>query len=100
MLSSEQLNMIYHIALDKGHACIAALGLSLSPCLYGDRSSADEVSLAPPCSEAGGLSPEEEDVVGAAETLAEHQTHESTSCLHLTRLSWVSKGLQKHWPLQ
>lgn len=30
-LSSEQLDLIYHIVLDKGHACITALGLSLSP---------------------------------------------------------------------
>lgn len=31
LLSSEQLNMIYHIVLDKWHAYITALGVSLSP---------------------------------------------------------------------
>lgn len=87
LFSSKQLNTIYHIVLDEWHACITTLGLSLSPgienfaCTETDWwPSADGVSLAPLWSVPEELSPEEEDVVGVAETIAEHQADESTSC--------------------
>lgn len=94
-LSSEQLNVIYQIVLDKGHACITALGLSLSPaiqnfpCMEADWWPS-AVTCSPRLWTRGTLTWRGR---CGGETLAEPQADESTSCLHLTRLSWVDKGL-------